>query len=1213
MSIPSNQAKSLFLAAIEDLAPEQWPAFLEQACAGDVELSADVEKLLRAYSEMGSFHEAARSAPLATVDDPVGNHLGTVIGPYKLLQQLGEGGMGTVFMAEQSQPVQRKVALKIIRPGMGSAQVIARFEAERQALAIMDHPNIARVLDAGTIGDSEPRTSVSGAPQPLTDVRGSGRPYFVMELVKGIPITAFCDQYKLTTRQRLELFIPVCQAIQHAHMKGIIHRDVKPSNVLIALYDGKPVPKVIDFGVAKAMGEPLTQRTLFTQVGQIVGTFEYMSPEQATLNQLDIDTRSDIYSLGVLLYELLTGVTPLDKERLRTLALDQMLRTIREEEPMRPSARLSSAAGALAVAAAYRGGDSQTLVSQLRGELDWIVMRGLEKERARRYDTANALARDVERYLKDEPVEACPPSAGYRLRKFARKNRKVLATLTTFIVLLLLGIAGSTWQAVRATQAEAVANENAVQAQEKEQEANKERDVVKALNVKLEAALKEIRATQDQLRSILYASRMNLAQYAWEAGDIERLRALLELQRPKMGETDLRNFEWHYFNRLCHSDLLTLKHSEMVYSVAYSRDGKRLATVSADRKAQVKVWDGQTGKELLSFKAGEGLIFSVAIRPDGKRLATPWSKGGKWVVKEWDAETGKELRTFQEPVDQLTRLAYSPDGKRLAAEQKRQCVVWDTESGKELFTLKRHTGDLLGVAFTSDGKRLATASFDKTVKVWDAANGKELRTLELHTDRIMSVAFSPDGKEFATYSPDQPVKVWDAATGEELRTLQGPTNIVMRGDMAYSPDGKRLASSWADGSVRLWDAVTDKPLFTIRGHSKPIVSMAFSPDGKHLASASIDATVKVWDALTGQEPLTLEPRLLPMGGAVVSPDGKHVAISGSGAKIWDIQTGKELELKTLKEITSLRNKIITLAFSPDGKRLVARARIFGQGISYKLKVLDLERDEELVFPEASRVAFSPNGNRLAATTLVRGDAGESYKVKILDLKTREELLSLEGGGNYSVAFSPDGKRLAGTGPFSNPARPRETGKVKVWDAKNGKELFVFEGGWGRAIFTPDGKRLAAISREEIKVWDVQTGQELRSFKYHGGRFAFSADGKRLAIANHLLSANKDVTVWDIETGKEQLTLKEYTHPMLYVAFSPDGKRLATASSKTVKVWDAQSGQELLTFRGANERFFNFNSVAFTPDGRRLVIGREENGTVKIYDATPLPEKPVPAP
>ncbi len=426
--------RDIFIAALQQPGPAERAAYLDRACGGDPALRGRVVELLREQEQLGSFLEQPAEVPGGTgpftpasgevIPTAPAEGPGAVIGPYKLLQQIGEGGMGAVFMAEQTQPVQRKVALKLIKPGMDTRQVVARFEAERQALALMDHPNIARVFDAGA-----------------TD---GGRPFFVMELVKGVPLTKYCDEHRLTPKQRLELFASVCQAVQHAHQKGIIHRDLKPSNVLVALYDGKPVPKVIDFGVAKATGQKLTERTLFTEFGSVVGTLDYMSPEQAELNQLDIDTRSDVYSLGVVLYELLTGTTPLERRRLKDTGLVELLRIIREEEPPRPSARLSTT-DELPSITVNRSLEPKKLSGAVRGELDWIVMKALEKGRNRRYDSANGFAADIGRYLADEPVQACPPSAGYQLRKFARRNRRTLATAGVLGAVLLAAVGGVAW------------------------------------------------------------------------------------------------------------------------------------------------------------------------------------------------------------------------------------------------------------------------------------------------------------------------------------------------------------------------------------------------------------------------------------------------------------------------------------------------------------------------------------------------------------------------------------------------------------------------------------------------------------------------------------------------------------------------------------------------------------------------------------------------
>jgi serine/threonine protein kinase len=393
---------------VENCTPDQWAAYLDEACAGEEALRRRVEVLLQAHAGADSLFDHSGPSPVTTVDEPaVAECPGMVIGPYKLLEQIGEGGFGVVFMAEQQQPVRRKVALKVVKPGMDSKQVIARFEAERQALALMDHPHIAKVLDAGQTG--------------------SGRPYFVMDLVRGLPITDYCDQAQLTPRERLGLFLHVCSAVQHAHQKGIIHRDLKPSNVLVTQQDGAALVKVIDFGIAKALGGQLTDKTLFTGFAQMVGTPLYMSPEQAALSNVDVDTRSDIYALGVLLYELLTGTTPFEKERLHRAGYDEMRRIIREEEPPRPSTRISTLGQAATTISTQRKSDPNRLANCLRGELDWIVMKCLEKDRSRRYETANGLARDVERYLADEPVLAGPPSARYRLRKFVRRNKGAVA------------------------------------------------------------------------------------------------------------------------------------------------------------------------------------------------------------------------------------------------------------------------------------------------------------------------------------------------------------------------------------------------------------------------------------------------------------------------------------------------------------------------------------------------------------------------------------------------------------------------------------------------------------------------------------------------------------------------------------------------------------------------------------------------------------------
>jgi eukaryotic-like serine/threonine-protein kinase len=1234
MNVDQNQAKSIYLNASEIAAGAERAAYVDAECKGNEALRREVEELLKHHGPAKAFLEPAVPAPAGTLEQPASTIAGSIIGPYKLLQQIGEGGMGVVWMAEQTQPVQRKVALKVIKPGMDSRQVIARFEAERQALAMMDHVNIARVLDAGT-----------------TD---NGRPYFVMELVHGVPITKYCDDNHLTPRERLELFVPVCQAIQHAHQKGIIHRDIKPSNVMVTLYDGKPVPKVIDFGVAKATEQKLTERTLFTQYGAMVGTLEYMSPEQAEMSALGVDTRSDIYSLGVLLYELLTGSTPLTNKRMKEAAYAEILRMIKEEEPPKPSTRLSDSGEALASISANRHMEPAKLTKLVRGELDWIVMKTLEKDRNQRYETANGLAMDVLCYLNDEQVQACPPSAWYRLRKFVRRNKAAVGVSGVIAASLALTV-GALLLANDALAAKQAETQRA-----KEQIADALSELTKALAEKTTAlaekstALLDLKNAHESLELKGYYQGVTLSELCWLNADVSR--AEKELGNCPL---HLRGWEWHYLKRLCRTEMRVYRQGNPLYQIHASPDGQRLAASGyipkgGRRSSEIKIWDLHAGRLLfhhvgtqpdaLGVEASADCLWVASVHengtvdvwdtasgkkawtvrgtrrnpgeflaqtlfsPDGEHLATRTDAN---EIQLWNLKTEKLLRTLPGPGSEMTGWAFSQDGRRLvsAGYQKTGKIreatgaashIWEVFSGNKLFTL---AGAEFQPHFSPDGRLLAALG-QETVKVWDLtqAEGQLVNTLQLKDSRVFGLGFSPDGQWIVTQSSppskhlsgEAELTVWSVKSGQALYTRRAGLGNHLR-NPHFSADGQRLAAN--EGAlVRIWQTATGQEIRTLRGHHEGINSVAFLADGR-LASAG-DQEIRIWDTANPQEARVV--RQTAVYSVVFSPDGRlGASLSISEIKVWEAATGKVI--KSWKFLAGGK-----IHFSGDGMRIAAVEFMKSASPKMRIKVWEATTGTELFTLQGAtfdrHLAFSPDGNWIATAG---GETGKPSGVLIWDALTgnQEKVLLGLDSEIKGVSFSPDSKFIAAT----------TLRGLKAWELATGNEVFAKQLPTGRGeksvarlLFSPDGRRLAWAGSDtkgfDLKLWDVAKGEELLARKIGSlGSVAFSPNSSLITATSPGIRP-KTVHLWDVVSGKEVARLVSEQSQGQRLTFNPKGDRIAiTTADGRVTLWDAATHQQLFALRGHTDVI---TDLKFSPDGHRIATASQD-WTVRIWDATPL--------
>lgn len=1169
----------IFANILKLATPAEQRAYLDEVCASDPQLRAAVEALLKAHAtDPGFLEQPAESLlgtsaqlPGASASKPASAHQvgrpGVVLaGRYKLIEPIGEGGMGAVWMAQQTEPVKRLVAVKLIKDGMDSGQIIARFEAERQALALMDHPNIARVLDAGTAPD--------------------GRPYFVMELVKGVPITRYCDEHRLTPRQRLELFIPVCQAIQHAHQKGVIHRDIKPSNVLVALYDDQPVPKVIDFGVAKATGQQLTERTLNTGFGAVVGTIEYMSPEQAGFNQLDIDTRSDVYSLGVLLYELLAGSPPFSRKHLEKVGVLEMLRVIREEEPSKPSTKLRSS-GALPALSSNRGMEPDNLTRQVRGELDWIVMKALEKDRGRRYDTPNGFAMDLQRYLTDEPVLACPPSLGYRLRKFARRNKALISTVGLVAAALLIGIAVSVWQALRATDAEremATQRDAATLAEGRATENAQRADTQRGIAVQNEQAA---RTNELLARRRYYAAQMNLAMQAWEEGNSARVLEILETQRPRFDEEDMRGFEWYHLWHQCHRGCrAVLRTGSVVQGMAFAPDGRTLALVHEN--GAISLWDPDSRPARLTVLQMRDPVTRLAYSPGGDTLALV----SRARVSLRDAKRGTDLGEIAGKTT-ISCLAFFPDGKTLATGHADDTVtLWDMDQRKERTTIKltnppRGLAGVRAVAIALDGKILAfSRGWGVIVGRWDGSAWRELhRHLDV-THYVHHLSFSRDGKTLAAASPaaglnrshiddvrpanvgamlpaeeadpgrqPQPaggqvvgtdtrrgVRIWDVETGQDRMVLKGRGATGWVGQVAFAPDGKTLAVC-NDRTALFYDPATGEPMASVHAapaHRGAVLAMAFSADGKTLVTSGRDNIVKVWDRQT-----IPEASMVGGGALTFTPDGETL-VTGTAAtvKLWDPFTTRE------KETRRFGKGAIRIPLSADGGLVVT------QGPEINLpRVWEFSSGRELLRLPPSSVlpydyALSPDSRTLAI-------ASEEMDINLWDIPSKRLRVRIPNPSqSFRIVYAPNGRFLA-TGSWD--------GKVRFFDPEKGVPLGVVQGG---------------------KTWVTS--------------LAFSHDSRLLASGNR----DGSLKVWDTTTRELRTTLRGHADAVTALAFFPDGQTLASGTEDgLLKLWDLTTGQERISLRGHR------SAVAGLAVNRtsNLLAASSVDGTVRVYRSDRLPE------
>lgn len=1096
--------RAIFDKAIQIESAKERARFLDEACKSVVQVRSEVEKLISDHFQAGEFMEDPIPVPAIEPNDTTTSGQ---IGPYRIREQIGEGGFGTVYVAQQKQPIHRKVALKVVKPGMDSANIIARFESERQALAMMDHPNIAKVFDGGTTE--------------------SGRPYFVMELVHGMPLTDFANDQKLSTGERLRLFVDVCRAVQHAHQKGVIHRDLKPSNIMVTMHDDIPVPKVIDFGISKALSHKLTEKSIYTAYGQMIGTPMYMSPEQTQLSGLDVDTRSDIYSLGVLLYELLTGTTPFDGETFKNVEFDELRRMIREDDPPRPSVRISTmGAQTLTTISKRRGVDGRQLSQIFRGELDWIVMKALEKDRTRRYETAERFAADVQRFLNDEAVEACPPSVTYRLGKFVRRNRSMVITTSLVLVTLMLGILGTAWQANLANRQRVLAE------RAKDTEINLRRQAEKRLATSYLVHAQTLCEDGEIGRGMLWFAR-GLRIVPEGAADLNKvIRANLAAWRPRL-----------------HSLQMLVEHQGPVVGMVLSQDGQRL--LSGDKFGNIGLSDTASGKPIGNGVKHERLT-ALAFSPNG--LCASASQDG--TVRLWNGNTlqaiGKPLQ-HQGPVHQMV---FSSDGSQIATASSgvngfwESGIVsrWDVETCELIDEpFQRKSADdqfpnhaIRTMAFTDLGLQAVVTISPGTHQIWNIELGKSSMPL-ISNPNTRAITISRDGLRLATAGEGR-ISIWDVPTG--TLTAKPVTHVGVRA-VAFSGDGSLLVSGGNDRSARIWRTNDGQPVGGPMRQAGAVTFVGFGPDDRHVTTASENGTARLWSVAfdeTVGHPIHHQDGI---EGAAYGPNGLCILIKSENAyHLRDAATGRTIGNPLLID-KGEAGQMMALHAS-DGYRMVSSH----QG---NLRLWDVDSGQLIGQLGKGRIGiprvaeFSPDGSRILVGYQSQRGAGHA---QLWDAQTAEPIGHPLPHDKtvIDVAFSPDGARLI-TGSFD--ATSRQWNGITLQPI--GQPL-LHQSGIESLAISPDGSKLVTgFSDGTARLWSAGSPSPIGSPIHHNSivrGVTFNLESSQFMTC----SADHSARIWDVAT-------QETIGPPLYhqcryprVSFHPNGQEIMITDGQTVQTW-----------------------------------------------------------